>query len=141
MTTPVQKAVAGLDEQRIAVLVDRFYDKVSADPLLGAVFNPVIDDWDEHKRLLTSFWVGVALRTGAYRGNPMAKHRPHPIQRIHFQHWLGLWEATCREVLDEEAAARMIEYAHRIGTGLQMGLGLLDHGRGRALGLPLARVR
>lgn len=126
-----------LDELHIAILVDRFYEKVRADPLLGAVFNPVVHDWDEHKRLLTSFWVGVSLRTGAYRGNPMAMHRPHPIQREHFQRWLGLWEETCHEVMDEDAAARMIEYAHRIGTGLQMGLGLLDHRRGRPLGVPV----
>lgn len=130
-----------LDEQHIAILVDRFYEKVRADAMLGAVFNPVVHDWDEHKRLLTSFWVGVALRTGAYRGNPMAMHRPHPIQREHFQRWLGLWEETCREVMDEDAAARMIEYAHRIGTGLQMGLGLLDHKRGRALGIPVVGSR
>lgn len=122
-----------LDEQHLAILVDRFYDKVREDPLLGAVFSPVVHDWDAHKRLLTSFWVAVSLRTGAYRGNPMAMHRPHPIRREHFQRWLSLWEQTCHEVLDAEAAAAMIAYAHRIGTGLQLGLGLLDHRRARAV--------
>lgn len=130
-----------LDETHIATLVDRFYDKVRADPELGAVFNPVVHDWDEHKRLLTAFWVGVALRAGAYRGNPMARHRPHPIRREHFARWLGLWEETCHEVLDADAAARMLAYAQRIGTGLQLGLGLLDHPRGRPLGVPVVGTR
>lgn len=127
-----------LDETRIAHLVDCFYDKVSADPLLGAVFNPVVEDWDEHKRLLTTFWCSVALRAGTYRGNPMAMHRPHPIRREHFERWLALWDETTREVLDAEAAAVMIEYAGRIGQGLQLGLGLLAQPKGtRSLGIPL----
>ena len=125
-----------LDEHHLAILVDRFYEKVRADPMLGAVFNPVVQDWDAHKRLLTSFWVAVSLRTGAYRGNPMAMHRPHPIGREHFQRWLMLWEETCPEVLDAEAAREMIAYAQRIGTGLQLGLGLIDHRRGHVLAVP-----
>ncbi len=127
-----------LDETRIAHLVDCFYAKVSADPLLGAVFNPVVDDWDAHKRLLTSFWCSVALRAGTYRGNPMAMHRPQPIHREHFDRWLALWRETTEEVLDADSAAVMIEYAGRIGQGLQLGLGLLPHPKGvRSLGIPL----
>lgn len=127
-----------LDETRIAHLVDCFYDKVSADPLLGAVFNAVVEDWIEHKRLLTTFWCSVALRAGTYRGNPMAMHRPHPIQREHFERWLSLWAETAQEVLDADSAAVMIEYAGRIGQGLQLGLGLLPHPKGtRGLGIPL----
>ncbi len=116
-----------LDEAQIAQLIDRFYDKVSADPLLGAVFNPVVHDWPEHKRLLTSFWCSVVLRAGTYRGNPLAMHRPHSIDSNHFARWLQLWGETNHEVLDAEAAAVMIEYAGRIGQGLQLGLGILPH--------------
>ena len=127
-----------LDEGQIAHLVDCFYAKVSADPLLGAVFNPVVEDWDAHKRLLTSFWCSVALRAGTYRGNPMAMHRPHPIRHEHFQRWLALWNETTHEVLDVDSAAVMIEYAGRIGQGLQLGLGLLPHPKGaRELGIPI----
>ena len=133
---------APLDETQIALLIDRFYDKVSADPLLGAVFNPVVDDWDGHKRLLTSFWCSVALRAGTYRGNPMAMHRPHAIGRTHFERWLALWGETTHEVLDAESAALMVEYAGRIGQGLQLGLGLLPHPAGsRGLGIPVVSAQ
>ncbi|MEP6882135.1 MAG: group III truncated hemoglobin [Dokdonella sp.] len=126
------------DEVRIAHLVDRFYAKVSADPLLGAVFNPVVEDWDAHKRLLTSFWCSVALRAGTYRGNPMAMHRPHPIRREHFERWQALWAETTKEVLDGDSASVMIEYAGRIGQGLQLGLGLLPHPKGACVfGIPI----
>jgi hemoglobin len=113
-----------LDEAQIARLIDRFYDKVSADPLLGAVFNPVVHDWLAHKRLLTSFWCSVVLRAGTYRGNPMAMHRGHAIGSQHFARWLQLWGETSREMLDAEAADLMIEFAGRVGHGLQLGLGI-----------------
>lgn len=126
-----------LDEAGIARLVDRFYEKVRVDPLLGPVFNPAVHDWDEHKRLLTSFWASVVLRAASYRGNPMSAHRPLPIRGEHFARWLALWDETTRETLDAESAARMREHAERIGRGLQLGLGLLDRPDPRMLGLKL----
>lgn len=131
MSTP------SLDEVRIAGLVDRFYDKVRADPRLGPVFNAVVADWDEHKRLLTSFWCSVVLRAGTYRGNPMAKHRPHAIDAAHFERWLQLWTETVHEALDADAAAVMVEYATRIGDGLRLGLGLSRARQARSLGIPI----
>lgn len=112
------------DEALIATLVDHFYEKVRHDPEIGPIFNAAVHDWDEHKRLLTSFWASVALHAGSYRGNPMAAHRPHPIRTEHFDHWLALWGETCSEELDETHASQMLEYAQRIGRSLKYGLGL-----------------
>ena len=117
-------SAAIFDEAVIATLVDHFYEKVRRDPQLGPIFNAAVRDWDEHKRLLTSFWASVALRAGSYRGNPMAAHRPHPIRAEHFDHWLQLWNETCSEELDETRAGQMLEYAQRIGRSLKYGLGL-----------------
>lgn len=130
-------APANLDESRLAELVGRFYDKVRADPLLGPVFNPLVDDWDAHNVLMTSFWATVALGTGHYRGNPLAKHQPLPIGVEHFQHWLALWRETAGEVLDAESAPLLIGYAERIGYGMRVGMGLTAHQRGRESGIPV----
>ena len=130
---------ATLDETALARLVDRFYDKVTADPVLGPVFNPVVHDWPEHKRLLTTFWCSVALGAASYRGNPMAVHRSLPIRAEHFDQWLGLWQATCAEELDETGATQMVDYARRIGRSLKYGLGLNPDARG--IGVPLVSVR
>ena len=128
---------ANLDESRLAMLVDRFYDEVRVDPLLGPVFNPVVDDWDAHKVLMTSFWATVALRTGHYRGNPLAKHQPLPIGVDHFQRWLALWRETALELLDADSAGLMTGYAERIGYGMRVGMGLSGHQRGRESGIPI----
>ena len=71
-----------------------------------------------------SFWSSVALRTGSYRGNPMAAHRPHPIHAAHFDHWLALWRDTAGEVLSPAHAALFGDYAERIGRSLRQGLGV-----------------
>lgn len=128
---------ANLDEARLATLVDRFYDKVRVDPLLGPVFNPLVEDWDAHKVLMTSFWATVALRSGHYRGNPLAKHQPLPIGVEHFRRWLALWRETADEVLEAESAATMVGYAERIGYGMRVGMGLSGHLRGRESGIPI----
>jgi hemoglobin len=99
------------------------------------VFNPVVHDWPEHKRLLTSFWCSVALRAGSYRGNPMAAHRPLPVSAAHFEHWLALWRATADEVLAPAQAELMHDYARRIARSLRYGLGIDGP---RPLGLPIA---
>src|SRR3546814_3030824 len=96
-------------EQTVA-LVDRFYDRSQVHPTLGPVFNAAVDDWDEHKRLLVSFWTSVVLRAGTYRGNPMSAHRPHPITTEHFVQWLELWRATADEILAPEHAELLHEY-------------------------------
>lgn len=128
---------ANLDEARLATLVDRFYEKVRTDPLLGPVFNPRIDDWDAHKALVTSFWATVALRRGHYRGNPLAKHQPLSVGVEHFQQWLALWRQTAGGLLDAPSAALMIGYAERVGYGMRVGMGLTGHLRGRESGIPI----
>ncbi|MDY0021735.1 group III truncated hemoglobin [Arenimonas caeni] len=125
-----------LDEAALAGLVDAFYDKVRRDTALGPVFNDAVHDWDEHKRLLTTFWSSVALGTRSYRGNPMAAHQARQdITADHFPRWLALWRETTAERLAPADAERLQGYAERIGESLRYGLGL---GRSRNdLGLPI----
>ena len=134
ISPPADPAVE-LTTTQLAQLVDRFYDKVQVHPRLGPVFNAAVDDWPGHKQLLTSFWSSVALGTRSYRGNPMAKHRGHPIDAGHFDQWLALWRETADELLAPEHAQQLHDYAERIGRSLRYGLGL--DGNRRGLELPV----
>ena len=122
-----------LDDAAIALLVDRFYDRVRRDPELGPVFNNAVHDWDAHKATLVDFWCSVALRAQRYRGNPMAAHRGHAIHAEHFTTWLALWERTALETVGPDNTRTLMAIAERIGGSLQYGLGL-DPNR-RPLGL------
>ncbi len=85
-------AIEGLDEARLATLVESFYARVRADEELGPIFNDAIGDWPEHLDKLTAFWSSVVLTTGRYKGQPVPAHRKH-VSRITpqlFDRWLGL---------------------------------------------------
>lgn len=127
-----------LDETRIAILVDRFYDKVRADASIGPIFDAAVHDWPGHKALLVRFWCSVALGAHSYRGNAMAVHRGQPsIRSVHFARWLELWRETTADVLDEAGAAQMQDYAERIGRSLRIGMGLPERLDVRPLGIPV----
>jgi hemoglobin len=123
-----------LTEADIARLVDRFYERVRVHPTLGPVFNPAVHDWEAHKATLVDFWSSIELRSGRYRGQPMAMHRSHPIEAAHFADWLALWETTAHEVLTAPQAERFVDHARRIARSLMYGLGL--DGTRRPIGLP-----
>lgn len=59
-------------EAEIAAVVDLFYDRVRADPMLGPVFNGSVKDWPHHLDRLKAFWSSVMLTSGRYKGDPVA---------------------------------------------------------------------
>jgi len=124
-----------LTERDVEALVARFYAKVRRDPLIGPVFNLAVHDWPAHEATLVSFWSSVVLRTGTYRGNPMAVHRGHAIRAEHFDHWLALWRDTALEVMGAQNAQVFIDHATRIGYSLRYGLGLDERHGARPLGI------
>jgi hemoglobin len=44
-----------LDDPGLRRLVDAFYARVRADPLIGPVFNDAVQDWPHHLALLGDF--------------------------------------------------------------------------------------
>ncbi|CAN7175108.1 group III truncated hemoglobin [Brevundimonas sp. LjRoot202] len=116
------RADTGIDEPMIARLVDGFYDRVRADPLIGPVFNDRISDWGPHLEQMRLFWSSVALMSGVYHGRPMPKHLPLPVDARHFDRWLELFEATARDLCPPVAADHFIERARRIAESLELGI-------------------
>lgn len=112
----------GVDEAAIRRLVHGFYAKVRQDALLGPIFDSRIADWDEHLERMCRFWSSVAMMSGTYHGNPMAKHVTLPVDAVHFDRWLELFETTATELCPPPAASHFIDRARRIADSLEMGI-------------------
>lgn len=112
----------GIDESMIDRLVRGFYGRARRDPLLGPIFEREVGDWEAHFARMREFWSSVALMSGRYHGQPMAKHLPLPIDTPHFNRWLELFAEAAHELCPPAAAALFIERAHRIADSLELGI-------------------
>lgn len=112
----------GIDEKMIETLIRGFYARVRKDSLLAPIFDSKISEWEPHLENMFAFWSSLALQTGRYHGQPMAKHMPLAVDARHFDRWLALFEETARELCPPAAAERFIERAHRVAESLELGL-------------------
>lgn len=113
-----------ITQARLALLVDRFYEKVRQDALIGPVFLRAVDDWDEHLSLLTAFWSSVMLGVPGFKGQPMAAHLrlADEIAPAMFARWLALWNETTAECFAPAAAGQLQARAAQIGRNFQTAL-------------------
>jgi hemoglobin len=112
----------GIDEPMIERLVRAFYARIRGDELLGPIFEARIQNWEPHLLRMCAFWSSVVLSTGVYRGQPMRMHLPLPVDAVHFDRWLKIFEQTALELFDEAVAQYFIEPARRIATSIEMGI-------------------
>lgn len=91
-------------EKVIRQIVEAFYPKVKANPLLGPLFpediNPVME---KQFMFLSQFFGGPSLFSDAY-GHPMmrARHLPFPVTRERAEAWLACMTEALEEVGIEE---------------------------------------
>src|SRR5579864_3030588 len=114
LITDAITAETGIDEAMVERLVRTFYGAVRKDELIGPVFAARISDWEPHLQRMCEFWSSVALMSGRYHGQPMEKHLPLPVDALHFDRWLALFERTAYEVCPLAAASHFIDRARRI---------------------------
>ena len=96
----------------IAVLVEDFYTRGFADPLLGHIFVDVAQmDLAEHMPRMCDFWETVIFRAGLYKRNALqvhvALHAKEPLTAEHFGRWVDLWHAT----IDDHFTGENAEHA------------------------------
>lgn len=106
----------------VKFLVNRFYDKVKVDNLIGPIFSHV--DWHQHLPIMYNFWSSMLLGDQSYRGNPFQKHLPLPLQTQHFDQWLALFRGTVKENFEGEKADEVLMRAESIAGIFQMRMGL-----------------
>lgn len=112
----------GIDETMIETLIRGFYAEVRQDALLAPIFESRISEWEPHLEKMFAFWSSLALQTGRYHGQPMAKHMPLPVDARHFDRWLDLFEETARDLCPPAAAEQLIERARRVAESLELGV-------------------
>jgi len=110
-------------EAAIGRLVDDFYAKIRVDAELGPIFAHAIPgDWGRHLATMRNFWSSVMLTSGRNKGNPVAAHRRVAGIEIElFEHWLALFDETCRELF-VPIAAMFDAKAERIVESLKLAL-------------------
>jgi hemoglobin len=109
-----------INESSIRDLVDRFYDRVRQDELLGPFFaNAIRGDWEPHLETMRAFWSSLMLASGRYKGNPMMAHLMLPrIGTEHFERWLGIWKQTTAELFSPETASLFLRKAQGMAERL-----------------------
>jgi hemoglobin len=111
-------------EESIRRLVDSFYAKVKIDPALGPIFARAIPgDWQPHLNKMYAFWSSVMLKSGRYKGDPVARHRHVEGIEFHlFERWLALFDQTCSELFDDRLREEFRARAVRIAESLKLAL-------------------
>ncbi|WP_237355211.1 group III truncated hemoglobin [Xanthobacter sp. YC-JY1] len=125
-------AALSVTEDDLKRLVESFYGRAAADPLLGPVFARAIPDWAGHYQIVQNFWSRTLLGTARYSGMPFAAHIPLQLKPEHFTRWVALFKETAGEVLEPVAAARAIAKVEHMSTCFQAGLFPPDLGAGHA---------
>lgn len=88
----------------IKLMVDTFYNKVKVDTLIGPIFNGAIKDWTPHLNKMYGFWETVLLDVHSYSGAPFRPHAKMPLEKIHFNRWMELFENTVDSIFEGEKA-------------------------------------
>lgn len=109
-------------EAAIAELVERFYGRARADPLLAPVFATAVSDWEIHLRIIVDFWSRTLLGTDRYHGYPYQVHAQLPLKPEHFDRWLELFRQAAAEVLPATDAARAVGRAEHMAESFKAGM-------------------
>ena len=111
------------DRVGIIRLVDRFYERIREDGLLGPIFSEVAQvNWETHLPKMYDFWDTVLFRSGTYRGNPLSAHAKlvpkTDMSRAKFDHWLELFRETVAELYEGENAGHIVRCAEDMANVL-----------------------
>lgn len=109
------------NKKDIKIFVDAFYLEVRKDILIGPVFAAVIknDNWTPHLERMYSFWNTVLFGASEYKGNPFSKHSSLPIEKVHFDRWLGLLNTTLDQHFKGAKVEEIKDRAEKMGLLFQ----------------------
>lgn len=132
----MQDIAEDIGHERVARVVDVFYERIQAHPALQGPFASV-HDWPAHKEILTHFW-WVTLGGKRYLDYPYAVARKHHAAGFTpplLVDWLALFRAVVNTEVPPELAAGWLERAERIGQSLTYMHEVAERGAPAPMGL------
>lgn len=115
----------------LLLLMQEFYKKLLADDSINYLFTAVAKiNLDHHFPVLVDFWDSLLFQSGTYQKNAMqphlALHQKSPLEKHHFNTWLGYFKTTVDEFFDGQNAFLIKERATSIATVMQIKIKQLD---------------
>ena len=113
--------------ENIALFVDRFYERLLADPQLAPIFVDVAAiDLAVHLPHIKDYWCKLLLGDKNYQRHTMNIHRQlhgkRPLQAEDFQRWLEFFIAPVDDNFSGERAQRAKLVAASIAANMQKSL-------------------
>ena len=126
MTTPSLPDITSRAD--LVALVDRFYERVRGDHVLGPIFDDVARiDWHEHLPKMYDFWESILFGAGSYHGQPMPVHaslaHKVPLGAEEFGRWLTLFQRTVDDLFTGPSAEEIKTRAARIASVMRYHVG------------------
>jgi hemoglobin len=106
------------DEAAVAQLVEHFYERIRAEPRLGAIFTSAVKDWPAHMQVMRDFWSRVLLNTERYNGCVMSAHFGLPVAAADLDRFLVLFRQTAAETLPPALADQAVAAVQSVNQGL-----------------------
>lgn len=108
------------NREDVVFLVDRFYEQVLTDEVIGFIFTDVAKiSVEKHMPIMYKFWESILLGESSYRGNPMLKHidlnTKVRLESKHFERWKALFSETLDKYFEGEKAEMAKQRAENIG--------------------------
>ena len=104
-------------EEDVAFLVNQFYDQVLKDELLSPFFKRL--NFDKHLPKMIHFWSFVLLDEAGYTTDVTQKHMHMPLDKIHFERWILLFNETVDDNFKGENAKKAKERAFLVGWTIE----------------------
>lgn len=113
------------NREDIALVVDRFYERVRKDDQIAKFFTEVVSvNWEKHLPRMYDFWENTLFGAGTYSGNPMQVHKDvhqkSPLSESDFARWQALFIQNVDELFAGENAERIKQRAQGIAVMMQI---------------------
>jgi hemoglobin len=101
----------------LVLLVTKFYETATVDPLLKNTFDSFIDKdvWDVHVDKIINFWSMVIFKNNDYSGNMFAKHIPMKLTVEQIDRWVELFVANLDNNFKGPNTEEALSRVHNMG--------------------------